>query len=127
MLCACTSMGRCPAACTASVWKGTPCSRQTAPISAMGRIEPISLLASHDRHEAGVRTERGGDLRGRDRADEADRQQLDLEALLFELFQRVQHGMVLEGGRNNVLFAPARPARPGQQRLIIRPLPPEVK
>ena len=45
MLCACTSMGRCPAACTASVWKGTPCSRQTAPISAMGRIEPISLLA----------------------------------------------------------------------------------
>ena len=31
-----TSMGMCPAACTASVWKGTPCARHSAPISVMG-------------------------------------------------------------------------------------------
>ena len=45
MFCALTSMGRCPAACTASVWNSTPASRQTAPISRIGRMEPISLLA----------------------------------------------------------------------------------
>ena len=40
-----TSMGRCPAAWTASVWKRTPFSRQTAPIWAMGSTVPTSLLA----------------------------------------------------------------------------------
>ena len=40
-----TSMGRWPAACTASVWNSTPFSLHTAPISGMGRMEPISLLA----------------------------------------------------------------------------------
>ena len=45
MFSAFTSMATWPAACTASVWKMTPFSRQTAPISAMGWIVPISLLA----------------------------------------------------------------------------------
>ena len=35
-----------PTACTASVWKSTLCARQTAPISAMGSIVPISLFAA---------------------------------------------------------------------------------
>lgn len=41
-----TSMGRWPTAWTASVWKGTPRSRHRAPISAMGWMVPISLLAN---------------------------------------------------------------------------------
>ena len=45
IFCAFTSMDRWPAACTASVWNRTPRSRHTAPISGMGRTEPISLLA----------------------------------------------------------------------------------
>ena len=46
MFIASTSMGVWPAACTASVWKGMPLSRQSAPISAMGCTVPISLLAN---------------------------------------------------------------------------------
>ena len=38
-------MARCPAAWTASVWKGTFRARQIAPISPMGWMVPISLLA----------------------------------------------------------------------------------
>ena len=41
-----TSIATCPAACTASVWNRTPAAWQTAPISAMGWMVPISLLAN---------------------------------------------------------------------------------
>ena len=46
MFVVCTSMARCPAACTASVWNSAPRSRQRAPSSAMGCTVPISLLAN---------------------------------------------------------------------------------
>ena len=41
-----TLVGIRPTACTASLWKGTPRSRQSAPISATGWIVPTSLLAA---------------------------------------------------------------------------------
>ena len=41
----CTSMGILPKACTASVWNSTLRRWQTLPISAMGWITPVSLLA----------------------------------------------------------------------------------
>ena len=40
-----TLMGRWPTACTASVWNNTPFCLHTAPISRIGWIVPISLLA----------------------------------------------------------------------------------
>ena len=40
-----TSSGNQPAACTASVWNGTPCSRATAAKAAMGWTVPTSLFA----------------------------------------------------------------------------------
>ena len=40
------SMGICPAACTASQWKGIPFARHSAPISLTGWTVPISLLAN---------------------------------------------------------------------------------
>ena len=46
MCCFFTSMGRWPAACTASVWNSTCFSWHRAPISSMGWMEPISLLAN---------------------------------------------------------------------------------
>ena len=42
---AATSMGTLPTAWTASVWNQTPRSRQIAPISGIGWMVPISLLA----------------------------------------------------------------------------------
>ncbi len=42
---ACRSMGTFPNVCTASTWKGTPCSRASAPMAATGWMVPISLLA----------------------------------------------------------------------------------
>ena len=41
-----TSMGTWPTACTASVWKNTPFSLHTLPISAMGIMVPTSLFAN---------------------------------------------------------------------------------
>ena len=53
-------------------------------------------------------------------ADGADGEQLDGEALFFELLERVQHGVVLECGRNDVLFALAfAEARGGEDGLIV--------
>ncbi len=46
MFIACTSTGTLPTACTASVWKRTPFSWQILPISAIGWMTPISLLAN---------------------------------------------------------------------------------
>ena len=40
-----TSILTLPMACTASVWKSTPCFLHTAASSAMGSMVPISLLA----------------------------------------------------------------------------------
>ncbi len=41
----CTSTGILPTACTASVWKRTLYLRAMAPISSMGKMLPVSLLA----------------------------------------------------------------------------------
>ena len=41
-----TFIGICPNACTASVWNNIPFSFASAPISARGCIDPISLLAA---------------------------------------------------------------------------------
>ena len=45
MFCSFTWMCTLPTACTASVWNHTPCFLQMAPISGMGWMVPISLLA----------------------------------------------------------------------------------
>ena len=78
------------------------------------------VVGVHDGHEAGVRADGCLDLLGGDGADLADRQQLDLKALFFELFQRVQHSMVLKRGGNDVLFALLRAEpRGGDDGLIV--------
>ena len=41
-----TSMGICPKACTASVWNRMPCFLAICPISLIGCMVPISLLAN---------------------------------------------------------------------------------
>ena len=106
--CAATSMGRCPAACTASVWNSTPFSRQTAPISPIGRIDPISLLAyiRLTRQVSGRMA--SCHLLRRDRPNRADRQELDLKAVAPQLVQRVEHGVVLKGRGDDVPLAPPR-------------------
>ena len=53
-------------------------------------------------------------------ADGADGEKLDGEALFFKLLERVQHGVVLERSRNDVLFAFAfAEARGGEDGLIV--------
>ena len=41
-----TFSGMCANACTASVWKSTPCFLHTSPMAASGSMVPISLFAA---------------------------------------------------------------------------------
>ena len=77
------------------------------------------VVGVHDGHETGVRAKGALHLLRRDRADGADGQKLDLESLFFKLFQRVQHGVMLESRRNDVLFALARAKTRGRENCLI--------
>ena len=78
------------------------------------------VVGVHDGNQARVLANGALDLLRRHGADGADGEQLDGEALFFKLFQRVQHGVVLECGRNDVLFAFAfAEARGGEDGLIV--------
>ena len=78
------------------------------------------VVGVHDGNQARILADGALDLLRRHGADGADGEQLDGEALFFELFQRVQHGVVLECGRNDVLFAFAfAEARGGEDGLIV--------
>ena len=63
------------------------------------------IVGVHDGDKAGILADGVLHLLRRDRTGGADGQKLDREALFFKLFERVQHGVMLKGRRNDVLFA----------------------
>ena len=78
------------------------------------------VVGVHDGNQARILADGVFHLLRRHGADGADGEKLDGEALFFKLFQRVQHGVVLECGRNDVLFAFAfAEARGGEDGLIV--------
>ena len=78
------------------------------------------VVGVHDRNQARILADGALDLLRRHGTNGADGEKLDGEALFFKLFQRVQHGVVLERGRNDVLFAFAfAKARGGEDGLIV--------
>ena len=78
------------------------------------------VVGVHDGNQARVLADGVFHLLRRHGADGADGEKLDLEALFFKLLERVQHGVVLERGRNDVLFAFAfAEARGGEDGLIV--------
>ena len=106
-----TLMGRWPTACTASVWKRTPALRHTAPISSMGWMVPISLLA----YITVTRRVSGRiallHLLGRNQAAFMHVQVGHGKSFLLQGLEGVQHGVVLKGGGNDVALALARSRR----------------
>ena len=77
------------------------------------------VVGVHDGNQARVLADSVFHLLRRHGADGANGEQFDLEALFFELFQRVQHGVVLERGRNDVLFALALAEARGREDGLI--------
>ena len=78
------------------------------------------VVGVHDGHQAGVGPDGVRHLLGGDGAGGAHRQQLHLKALLLQLFQGVENGVVLEGGGDDVLFALAlTDAGGGDQSLVV--------
>ena len=78
------------------------------------------VVGVHDGNQARILADGVFHLLRRHGTDGADGEQLDGEALFFELLERVQHGVVLECGRNDVLFALAlAEARGGDDGLIV--------
>ena len=78
------------------------------------------VIGVHDGHQAGVGPDGVSHLLGGDGAGGAHRQQLHLKALLLQLFQGVENGVVLEGGGDDVLLALAlTDAGGGDQSLIV--------
>ena len=78
------------------------------------------VVGVHGGDQAGVGADGVRYLLGGDGADGAHRQQLDLKAFLFQLFQGVENGVVLKGGGDDVLFplAETQP-RGGEQGLVV--------
>ena len=78
------------------------------------------VVGVHDGHQTRILADGVLDLLCRHGADGADGEQLNGKALFFELLKRVQHGVMLERGRNDVLFAFAfAEARGGENGLIV--------
>ena len=78
------------------------------------------VVGVHDGNQARILADGVFHLLRRHGADGADGEKLDGEALFFELLERVQHGVVLECGRNDVLFAFAfAEVRGGEDGLIV--------
>ena len=93
--------GSTPAACTASVWNGMPCSWATAASSAIGWTVPTSLLAHMmltSATAAGSCSIAGASTAGCDHAELVHRQQHQLGALVRDQpVGRVEHRVVLHG------------------------------
>ena len=70
------------------------------------------IVDIHDGHQAGVLSDSGLQLLQAHQAVFVDRQIGDLKALLFQLLQRVQYRVVLDGVGNDVLLSLLR-AHPG--------------
>ena len=82
----------------------TPRSRQTLPISAIGILPYRRGNLFRAYISVGMNVEK-----------------LDLKALLFELFERMDHRVMLKSRRDYVLFALFRAdRRRGEKRLIVR-------
>ena len=78
------------------------------------------VVGVHNGNQARILADGVFHLLRRHGADGADGEKLDGEALFFELLERVQHGVVLERGRNDVLFAFAfAEARGREDGLIV--------
>ena len=78
------------------------------------------VVGVHDRHQAGILPDGVGHLPGGDHAVFVDRQQLHLEALLLQLLQGVENGVVLEGGGDDVHLAlAAADGGGGKQGLVV--------
>ena len=84
------------------VWNQAPAALAMRPISAMSCIVPISLLASHDRHEEGIRADGIAlQLVHVDHAVLVDLEEGDGKALFLEPLGRVEHAGVLYRGRHD--------------------------
>ena len=78
------------------------------------------VVGVHGGDQTGVGADGVRYLLGSDGADGAHRQQLDLKAFLFQLFQGVENGVMLKGGGDDVLLALAlTDAGGGDQSLIV--------
>ena len=96
MFIASTSIGSLPTPWTASLWKRTPRSREILPISAIGWIVPISLLANMIETRTVLSVIAAPDVVGIDPAVLVDRQVGDRrQALALEAPAGVEHGLVL--------------------------------
>ena len=102
-----TLTGILPTAWTASVWKRTPFSWQSSPISRMGWMTPISLLAymMETRMVCCLRADGALEVFEVDEAVGLDGQVGDAVARLFELLAGVEHGLVLGDLGDDVVAA----------------------
>ena len=84
------------------------------------RARAYLIVRVHDADKTGIVSDSICDLLCRDRSERTDREQCDLEALFFQLFERMEHSVMLKGGGNNVLLTLARtyPCR-RHKRLIV--------
>jgi hypothetical protein len=98
-----TSTGTLPMACTASVWKSTPRSRQSLPISAMGCITPISLLAYMMVTRMVLSVIDSLQHVEIDQAVAHHRQIGDAIAVLLQALAGIEHGLVLGDRRDDVV------------------------
>ena len=79
------------------------------------------VVSKHHAHQAGVRSDSGGDLLRGDDTGFGDLQERHGKALFFQLFQRVENGVMLDHGRDNVFFALFCTGIGGRaQRLVVR-------
>lgn len=116
-----TSISRWPAACTASVWKRTFLSRHSRPDVGNGLNGANLVVGIHDGHKTCVVRDGLGHLLGGDAAGLMDIQQGDGEALLLQLLEGVEDGVVLKGSGNDVGLSPRlSPAGGGENGLVVR-------
>ena len=78
------------------------------PVGELGELvhlldRPDDVVGGHDRDEARVRAQRGGEGRRRDDAVLADRQVRDLHAETLEVLGRLDDGGMLERGHDEVV------------------------
>ena len=79
------------------------------------------VVGVHDGHQAGILADGLCHLLRGDQAAAVHIQQCHVIALLFQLLQGVQHSVVLKGGGDDVLLAPARAqGSGGQDGLVVR-------
>ena len=78
------------------------------------------VVSVHDGHQGGVGSNGRSYLLRGNGAGGAHRQQLHLKALFFQLLQGVEHGVMLKGGGDDVLFALQRtPSGGGDNGLVV--------